>query len=60
MDRLRRHRVLTEAEGYLDLIMVFADRWSLSVTIRDRVANRVLRLAEQLQDGGHDLGEVLH
>jgi tetratricopeptide (TPR) repeat protein len=59
MDRLRRHRVRTEAEGYLDLIMVFADRWPLSPAIRDRVANRVLQLAEQLIEGGHDLGEVL-
>jgi tetratricopeptide (TPR) repeat protein len=60
MDRLRRHRVLTEAEGYLDLLMVFADRWPLSPAIRDRLATRVLQLIEPLQEGGHFLGEVLH
>lgn len=60
MDRLRRHRVLTEAEGYLDLITVFADRWPLTPTVRDRVANRALDLIEQLLDDGHYRADALH
>ena len=60
MDRLRRHRAITEAEGYLDLITVLADRWSLTPQVRDRVAYRILHLLEQLQDAGHATAEVLH
>ena len=29
MDEVSRHRILSEAEGYLDLITVFGDRWQL-------------------------------
>jgi tetratricopeptide (TPR) repeat protein len=60
MDRLRRHRAITEAEGYLDLITVLADRWSLTPRVRDRVGCRILDLLDQLQDAGHATSEVLH
>ena len=33
--RLRRKQLLREAEGYLDLATVFADRWPLPVQLRD-------------------------
>ena len=60
MDEVSRHRMLREAEGYLDLITVFGDRWQLDPVVRDRVANRILRLVEHLQQGGDDSGDVLH
>jgi tetratricopeptide (TPR) repeat protein len=60
MDRLTRHRVLTEAEGYLDLITVFADRWPLTPSIRDRVANRALQMVEQLLTDGHFRADALY
>jgi tetratricopeptide (TPR) repeat protein len=58
MDRIRRHRMISEAEGYLDLIMVLADRWPLSPAIRDRVARRALSLAESIEDAGDSTGQA--
>ena len=40
--RLRRKQILREAEGYLDLATVFAERWPLGVGLRDRLAQRAL------------------
>jgi tetratricopeptide (TPR) repeat protein len=58
MDQVRRHRMLTEAEGYLDLLTLFCDRWPLTPEVRDRVAGRVLHLVEQLEQAGDDSAEV--
>jgi len=60
MDEVSRDRILSEAEGYLDLITVFADRWQLDPEVRDRVATRALRLLETLQRRGDDSADVLH
>ena len=40
---MRQQQHLRAAEGYLDLVMVFADRWPLSLEHRDQIANRALR-----------------
>lgn len=40
--RTRRKQILREAEGYLDLAMVFLDRWPLSAHQRERLAKRAL------------------
>ena len=40
--RMRRKQLLREAEGYLDLATVFADRWPLSPSLRDGLAQRAL------------------
>jgi tetratricopeptide (TPR) repeat protein len=60
MDEVSRLRMLGEAEGYLDLITVCADRWELDPVARDRVANRILGLVELLQQGGDHSADVLH
>jgi tetratricopeptide (TPR) repeat protein len=39
---MRRKQILREAEGYLDLAMVFLDRWPLSARQRDKLAQRAL------------------
>ena len=46
--RLRRKQLLREAEGYLDLATVFADRWPLPVQLRDGLAQRALNTLGQL------------
>ncbi|MCY2994805.1 MAG: tetratricopeptide repeat protein [Planctomycetota bacterium] len=55
----RRKQLLREAEGYLDLLMVFADAWEPSPVVRDRLARRALatlkRLDEQDQQQAHAL-----
>lgn len=40
--RVRRQQLLREAEGYLDLMMVFGEQWSLRAEVRDRLGERVL------------------
>ena len=46
--RIRRKQLLREAEGYLDLATVFADRWPLSPDLRDGLAMRALDTLGQL------------
>jgi tetratricopeptide (TPR) repeat protein len=48
--RVRRQQRLREAEGYLDLMMVFADQWPLRPDVRDRIGERVLATLGQLDD----------
>ena len=46
--RIRRQKILREAEGYLDLIIAFSDQWPLDVTLRDRLAQRALDALQRL------------
>lgn len=46
--RTRRKQVLREAEGYLDLISALSDRWPLRASVRNRVAERALRVLDTL------------
>lgn len=46
--RTRRQQLLREAEGYLDLITVFADQWSLSTERRDCLARRAIETLTRL------------
>ncbi|MFO0913935.1 MAG: tetratricopeptide repeat protein [Pirellulales bacterium] len=48
--RLRRRQLLQEAEGYLELLLTFADKWPLSPQQRDRVALRALQALDRLDD----------
>jgi tetratricopeptide (TPR) repeat protein len=49
---MRRQRLLREAEGYLDLIMMFADQWPLRRESSDRLAVRTVRLLEGVNNSG--------
>jgi len=51
--------MLSEAEGYLDLITVLSDRWSLSAAVRDRVGERILALLDPLESAPDLIGEVM-
>jgi tetratricopeptide (TPR) repeat protein len=46
--RIRRQQIIREVEGYLELITVCADRWSLAVPARDRMAVRALDALDRL------------
>jgi tetratricopeptide (TPR) repeat protein len=48
--RLRRRQLLQEAEGYLELVVAFVERWSLTPTLRDRVVRRALHVLDRLDD----------
>lgn len=58
--RVRRQQLLREAEGYLDLIMVFADQWPLRAEVRDRLGERVLATLDLLDDDHGRRGHVLY
>lgn len=47
-ERLRRQQLVREAEGYLDLALVFGDQWSLPAALRDRLAQRSLAVVDDL------------
>ena len=48
--RIRREQALRRAEGYIDLISVFADRWPVAPAVRDPLAQRALAEIESLGD----------
>jgi tetratricopeptide (TPR) repeat protein len=58
--RVRRQQLLREAEGYLDLMMVFADQWPLRPEVRDRLGERVLSTLELLHHDAGRHGHVLY
>ena len=49
IDRVRRKRLIREAEGYLDLMMVFEDRWPLDLVIKKQIADRVIGCLAKIQ-----------
>jgi tetratricopeptide (TPR) repeat protein len=60
---LRRKQALLEAEGYLDLIMVFADQWPPTAERRDILAQRALDILASYEDTEEDMevyGEVMY
>lgn len=50
--RIRRQQILREAEGYLDLITAFGERWPCRPEVRDRVAQRVLETLDRVPNPG--------
>jgi tetratricopeptide (TPR) repeat protein len=42
LDRVRRKKHIRNAEGYLDLIMVFDDRWPLAQNLREQLADKAI------------------
>ena len=57
-DDIRRQKKMRAAEGLLDLIMVFADRWLPTAANRDRVARRALAVLADFQPGDRHYGHV--
>jgi Flp pilus assembly protein TadD len=48
INRLQRQQLVREAEGYLDLALVFGEQWVLPPEVRDRLAQRALEVVEHL------------
>jgi tetratricopeptide (TPR) repeat protein len=57
--RLRRQKILREAEGYLDLITVFGDEWPCRPDARNRLADRVLRTLDRIETPGGMQAHIL-
>ncbi len=58
--RIRRQQLLQEAEGYLDLTTVLADRWPLTPEVRDRAARRTLATLSKLDSADAANHRALH
>jgi Flp pilus assembly protein TadD len=50
--RIRRQQILREAEGYLDLITAFGDRWPCEAEARARLAERALVTLDRVTNPG--------
>ena len=48
--RVRRKKLIREAEGYLDLIMVFDDKWGLDDPLREQIADRVIECLGRIKN----------
>ena len=51
LERIRRQRILSETEGYLELLMLFDDALAASVENRHRIAGRALASLDRLSEG---------
>ena len=49
LKRVRRKKLIRNAEGYLDLIMVFDDRWPLKLELREQFADKALRALGEIE-----------
>ena len=59
-DRICRQQLLSEAEGYLDLVTVFADKWPPSTPVRDRLCQRALDVLATLEPVGEGQSRVFY
>ena len=59
-DRVRRQQLLREAEGYLDLILAFADQWPPRAETRDRLARRALEILKDVEQSGAEVAYALY
>lgn len=51
--RVRRQQIIREAEGYLDLALLFGETWTPSRDARVRLAERALKVLDRLGDVEH-------
>ncbi len=58
-DRLYRQQVLREAEGYIELLLLAEARYGLPQELRDRIAQRALRLLRRTRFVGRMLSRAL-
>ncbi|MEM7453304.1 MAG: tetratricopeptide repeat protein [Planctomycetota bacterium] len=49
MDRIQRTKNMRAAEGYLDLVMIFDDGWSLDMSQRELIADRALECLKKIK-----------
>ena len=54
INRTQRQQLVREAEGYLDLALVFGDQWELPADVRNCLARRSLAVLENL---GHSAAQ---
>ncbi|MCR9119560.1 MAG: tetratricopeptide repeat protein [bacterium] len=57
--RILEKQIIREAEGYLELAVMFSDRWPLNRSLRDRLGLRVLRCLAPLEAGGRRRRQTL-
>lgn len=60
IERIRRQQILREAEGYLDLLMMFADRWPVPPAERDVLVLRVFTILRELPAVGGRRSQILY
>lgn len=58
--RVQRQQLLLEVEGYLDLVSVLSDRFPLSTSSRDRIAERALGTLQRLDSKTGQTGTAMH
>jgi tetratricopeptide (TPR) repeat protein len=59
-DRQRRRQLLREAEGYLELVVAFADQLPLAPPLRDTMGEAAIRAIDRVGDLGGDRFNALY
>ena len=58
-NRIRRQQLLRQAEGYLELITLYGERWTCAADVRDTLASRALETLERIDNPGGMKAQVL-
>ncbi|QDU96076.1 TPR end-of-group domain-containing protein [Lignipirellula cremea] len=59
LNRIRRRQLLSQAEGYLELILGFNENWTLPADVRDPLALRALEAIDTLEQENWRKSHVL-
>lgn len=59
LDRVQRRQWMRNAEGYLDLIMAFDDRWPLDLVYRKRLADHAIDCLTRIREPKGHLSHIL-
>lgn len=58
-NRIRRQQLLRQAEGYLELITLYSERWTCVREVRDTLATRAIETLERIDNPGGLKAQVL-
>ena len=58
-NRIRRQQLIRQAEGYLELISLYGERWSCEPSVRDTLASRAIETLERIDNQGGMKAQIL-
>jgi len=58
-NRIRRQQLLRQAEGYLELITLYGERWTCAAAVLDTLATRAIETLERIDNPGGMKAQIL-
>src|SRR5437773_1688815 len=57
-NRIRRQQLIRQAEGYLELITLYGERWTCAAPVRDTLASRAIETLERALEAEPEMAIV--